>query len=483
MLIPVVSAKEMHRLDQLALKAGCREEDFIATVGEKVALILQERSSLSSVLLLIGKGNKGADGYATGIALLAKGIRVKAIGVHSLDSASPMNQLFRRRFLEKGGKEQPFQESDDAPFVEASMIVDALLGTGFQGAVEGAMSQIIAAALRAKKPILSIDIPSGLDGTTGEVKGIAIRAEETVALGAFKMGFFLRSGWNHVGKLHFVDFGLPPSVYKQAAVLANVPTLETLRHSLPCPVRNRHKYEAGYVVGLSGSKLFRGAPKLAGLAALRAGAGIVRVFHREEIGDAPMELICQKFSSKAWKEESKRARALFLGPGLGTTLKIRRILKQMPNIPLVVDADAIQEGIEYPRHAILTPHRGEVLRLLGLKKDTNEEDLLARCQKWVQHSHTILVLKGAPTFIFVENHPPFIIPRGDPGMAKAGVGDVLTGILAALLAQRMNPQQAAIVAVFLHAIAGEMASMAQTSYGVIASDIIAMIPCALRRLH
>lgn len=471
MFIPVVTSDEMHRLDTLAIQAGCKEEAFIETVGKKASSLI----SAKSVLLLVGKGNKGADCFATGVELLKRGVAARAITLYPEAECSEMNRLFHRRFTEKGGQVQRFKES----IGDADLIVDGLLGTGFRGQVEGEMALLIALALQSHKPILAIDIPSGLDGTTGEVKGVAVVADETVALGAYKTGFFLRDGWNHVGKLHLVDFGIPPAIYKQAHTIARVPKDEFFAPLLPKPKRNRHKYDAGYVVGFSGSTLFRGAPKLAGLAALRSGAGIVRIFHRGDIGDAPMELITERFSMRAWKREILRARALFLGPGLGASKEVKRLIKHLPNVPVVVDADAIQEGISYPPNAVITPHRGEVLRLFGIAKDTQEEDLLARCQKWVQKTEVILVLKGAPTYIFTANEPPVIIPRGSPGMAKAGTGDVLTGMIAALLAQRLPPLQAAILGVSLHARAGEVASMSRTDYGVIASDLIEEISQAM----
>ena len=143
---------------------------------------------------------------------------------------------------------------------------------------------------------------------------------------------------------------------------------------------------------------------------------------------------------------------------------------------VVVDADALQKGIEYPKKAILTPHRGEVLRLLDLEKDNLEEDLLARCQKWTDRKDLILVLKGAPTWVFAKNRPAVVIPCGDPGMATAGSGDVLTGILAALLAQRLNPFEAALLGAGLHGMAGEAAAKEKTSYGLVASDLIDFLP-------
>lgn len=434
--------------------------------GQKVgANVLQFEPK--KVVLLIGKGNKGGDAFVAGLYLLEKGVQVHAI---TLFSCSPLSQKFRDIFIKKGGVCK-----SDFSLGDAELIVDGLLGTGFQGTVDEKMSELIQLANNSGLPIVSIDIPSGLDGTTGEVRSDAIKADLTVTLGCYKAGFFLNSGWNHVGKIQVEEFGLPQKYLTQAETVGLVPT----SISLPPILRNRHKYQAGYVVGFSGSKVFKGAPKLAGLSALRSGAGIVRVFHLSEIGEAPFSLICEKWNSTSWKKECERAGALFLGPGIGKSAKNLQFLKkEIKKIrrPIVVDADAIQSGIKYPQNAILTPHHGEALRLFGIK---NEKDLFSSAQKWVDATQCILILKGAPTRIYSANALPIIIPFGDPGMAKAGTGDVLTGILAALLAQKMDPLQAAIVGCSLHAIAGEIAAQEKTSYSMMAEDIIENISQAI----
>ncbi len=475
-VIPVVTAQEMARLEEMAIKQGSCREEFMLEAGRKIAAAAIERKP-KRVALLVGKGNNGGDAYAAGLCLLEEGVRVRAFPLYAEEECSELNQKLKDRFRKKRGKiEVAIDRFDD------DLILDGFLGTGFRGEVEPKMARVIELANDSGKPILAIDIPSGLDGTTGEVKGVAITAEETVSLGFAKSGFFLREGWNRVGKVRVEDFGLPKKFHDKANLFAHMLDATSLAGLLPVVERKRHKYQAGYVVGFSGSNLFRGAPKLAGLAALRSGAGIVRIFSSGESGEAPMELICQLWDEKDWKEELKRADAVFIGPGIGEGKnKIPFFLKKL-TVPCVIDADGIQASIEYPKKAILTPHRGEVLRLLNVKKDTLEEDLLARCQKFANRKDIILLLKGAPTFLFARNRAPVIVPKGDPGMATAGSGDVLTGILAALLAQKMERFSAAVLGATLHALAGEAAAEEKTSYGMIASDLIAHLPGVLRRI-
>lgn len=478
--IKVVTASEMARIEKLAIHEGGSPEAFIDEAGKCIAAAviqyIDEHRLPKSIALLIGKGNKGADAFAAGKLLIEEGFRVKAFLCFSPESCSELNQKKREAFIRNRGQIVHFFDGGDLQ-VEESLILDGLLGTGFKGDVTGKIETAILVANESKKPIIAIDLPSGLDGTTGEVKSACINASLTVTLGMAKSGLFLREGWNHTGKLIAKDFGLPAESVQKANEVAYLPEFSKL--PLPRLIRNRHKYQAGYVIGYSGSDEMHGAPKLAGLAALRAGAGIVRIFHKGSIGDAPFELIHQKWNEKEWKQELKRADAIFGGPGLGKGPS--RWMKGI-GLPAVIDADAIQENAPFPKQSVLTPHRGEMLRLLGLKSPLQEEELLARCQKFVEHKKVILVLKGAPTFLFAHGKPPLIIPRGDPGMATAGAGDVLTGIIAGLLAQKLDSYEAAAVGSYLHAVAGECAALQKTSHCLIARDLIEFLPNAFRSL-
>lgn len=477
----VVSAQEMIRIEQEAIQKGASAEGFMRTVGRKIASVLlaylQNQQQSKRVDLLVGKGNNGGDAYAAGLFPLEAGVEVKAWTLYPEEKRGELNRKLGREFLGKGGLMASPQEK--VSFEETSVILDGLLGTGFQRKVEASMGHLILRANDSGKPIFAIDLPSGLNGTTGEAGIYCIRADETIALGFAKLGFFLREGWNCVGRLRVIDFGLSE---EGAQASAWIPQGSDLR--LPPVVRNRHKYETGYVVGLSGSSLFPGAAQLAALAALRAGAGIVRIFHTADRMEGPMEVIFEPWKESSWKEEIKRAKAIFIGPGIGPSLqsKLPAICKQV-QVPCVLDAEALLPTIKtYPQKTILTPHQGEMLRLLQLKQMPQEEVFLEQVQAFSAQKKVVVVLKGAPTWVFIPSKLPVIIPRGTPAMAKAGTGDVLTGILAALLAQGLDLEEAALLGVTLHALAGEEAAEDKTVYGVIASDLIKQLPSAFRRL-
>lgn len=480
----VVTAEESARIEKLAIFEGASEESFMQEAGKKVAkqavCWVEEKALHKNVTLLVGKGNNGGDAFAAGGFLLEKGYRVRAVTLYEKKETSPLSQKNRSFFLEKKGEIVPY--SSEIDFSEDSLLLDGLLGTGFKGKLEGQLASVIEKANRSEKPILAIDIPSGLNGTTGEAE-LSIQATFTVTLGLAKSGLFLREGWNRVGELYVENFGLREKYLEMAEPLAYLPSLKNLKELLPPIQRVRHKYQAGYVVGFAGSSEFKGAPKMSGLAALRSGAGIVRIFHLGDIGETPPELITEKWDEKRWKEELKRAKAVFIGPGLGKTKELlswlKKELKKLA-VATVFDAEALQKGVTFPKESILTPHKGEMLRLLGYKKEVPEELFLAKCQEFTRKKQNILILKGAPTFIFSTRGAPVIIPRGDPGMATAGSGDVLTGILAALLAQGSPLLEAAVLGAYLHAVAGEKAAKVKTSYGEIAGDLIEFLPKAFQ---
>lgn len=481
--LPIVSSKEMGRLEALAIKEGASEMHFMEEAGKKVAAHVEaylRKKELEEVVLLVGSGNNGGDAWASGIELLRQNFQVRALQLSPLTSSTPLNQRFGQEFLEAGGKVAPIEPSS-LQFSPGEVVIDGLVGTGFHGKAEGLLALAIERTNEAGNYLFAIDIPSGLDGTTGEVKGNAIIATETIALGLPKIGFFLGSGWNYVGQLRIENFGLSETVVGHAKPLAWMPKLERLR--LPPIVRNWHKYTRGLVVGFGGSEELRGAMKLSGRAALQAGAGIVKLFSLENIGEVPDELISMLFDERKWDEALTKAGAVFVGPGLGQSKTAAAWLQKhlhSIDLPCVIDGDALHllpALKKWPSHSILTPHLGELRSILGTSSASLEE-----IQSFVEERNVILLRKGAPTFIFSPNQLPIIVSQGDPGMATAGAGDVLTGILASLLAQGMKPLDATLLGATLHGLSGEAAAARYTSRTYTASALIEGLPTAFTKL-
>lgn len=488
----VVTSQEMARIESLAYQEGTSEEAFMEEAGKGVALtvekFIEDHHLDKMVILLCGKGNNAGDAYVAGRHLRAMKYGVVAIQCVPIEECSPLCQLNHKRFIEE--TKCPVHDVLGS-LPSYGVIVDGLFGTGFHGEISGVMASAVNTANESGLPIIAIDIPSGVDGNTGEVQGPAIEACKTVFLGLPKNGFFLRDGWDHVGHLRYVDFGLDQKFIAQAKeefVFLDQPPM-------PKPKRSRHKYEAGLVVALAGSPGMPGAAMLATFAALRGGAGIVRLLHpqgmEKELSSSLYELIKIPYDISDHDAVVKalgQGGATLIGPGIGRSESTKNLLKAVLakiDTPSVLDADALtiiaEAELPIPKNAILTPHRGEMHRLLGLTtKEPLDQQFLNRCQQFVEKNNTILILKGGPTFIFSPGESITVCPRGDWGMATAGSGDVLTGLLAALLAQGLSPREAAMLGVYLHGVAGECAAEAKTSYCMIASDIIEGLPEAFR---
>lgn len=452
----------MRRLEQLAYDAGISEQAFMENAGTAIAKAVAPFKGPFHVL--VGKGNNGGDALMAASVLRDMGCKVRAYMLYPLEECSPLCKKMTARF----GKAEPFKAAE----LKEGYILAGLVGTGFKGKAEGLLAEAITAANQSGLPIFAIDIPAGLNASTGRVEGVAINAFQTLSLGLPKGGFFEPDGWNHLGRLINLDFGLEPKYLQQAKCDAHLLLDSALHALLPPKKRTRHKYEAGYVLAVAGSPTMPGAALLSCLAALRSGAGIVRLFHSEELAlSGPYEVIQEPFSMKRLAEEAKRAKALLIGPGLGRTPEKEKEIKEVLatiQLPTVIDADALYFLCPDWRlpPAILTPHVGEMQRLLG--KEVSAQAV----QDYVDKLQVTLVLKGAPSRIFHPGKKNLVIARGDPGMATAGSGDVLTGVLAALLAQGLTPYDAATLGVWLHAVAGERAARVKTSRGMIASDII-----------
>lgn len=484
----VVSAKAMAELEAKAYQQGFTENDFMENAGKGIALsvhaFIQKHQLADKIWILCGKGNNGGDAFVAGCYLLEQGYQVTAIQPEEFEHCSPLCQQNGRRFLNQQGKIIHKCEA----FGPSGIILDGLFGTGFKGQVRSPYADLIEAANLSELSILAIDIPSGLNGTTGQVEGNVIRAAETIFLGLPKTGFFLDNGWNATGSLKKVDFGLPSAIIEQATADFELMTQDEISRLLPPIQRNRHKYQAGYVLGLAGSPTMPGAALLSSLAAFRGGSGMVRLLHphgmENELSSSPYELIKIPYAYDEVDKISQlmeKAASAFIGPGLGRSQQTKSLLHSLLpqlKIPCVLDADALtlyaEQPFTLPPQAIFTPHMGEMQTLLGASTRLKlNSDLLKTCQSYAEEHHVTLILKGAPTFIFHPQTPIFVNPTGDPGMATAGSGDVLTGLIASLLSQRLSCHHAAMLGVYLHGLAGECAAkQRQTSYGIMAADLI-----------
>ena len=485
----IVSVKQMIDTEQNIYSQGVSESELMESAGTIIANEVEKfcfQKKLDKIVtLLVGKGNNGGDAYVAGTILLQKGFVVEC---YSLSSGTPLSNEKREIFQKAGGKISDFTSE----ILFKGILVDGLLGTGFHGELKEDMMEIIQKVNESHLPVLSIDVPSGLNADTGIASPIAIKATGTIFLGLPKIGFFLEQGLDYVGELVFGDLGIkdPPKDF-----IAHHMMEDEAAKLLPEIHRTRHKYQAGYLLTVAGVEGMSGATALSTKASLRSGAGIVRLFYTPglegEITNYSLEIVKEEWNGKDAArilQESKRAKVLLIGPGLGRTnasyLALKKIIQKV-KIPLVLDGDALyflaeHSSLKIPPGSVLTPQRQEMTRFFR-EKHTGYE-LFEACRQFAKERQVTIVFKGAATFIFTPNEKPVCITRGDPGMATAGSGDVLAGIITSFIAQGLKPEQAAMLGVFLHGLSGEFAAKKRTSYAVIASDIIKCLPDALSHL-
>lgn len=422
-----------------------------------------------------GPGNNGGDGFLLAKLAREAGLQVTVFvlgGVSSGDAAQAW-----LAWKATGGRERVWQAGDALP--EVDVHVDALYGTGLNRAPQGEPAALIAAINASGAPVLALDVPSGLNADTGSVPGAAIRAEVTVSFIVAKRGLYTGSAADHVGQLELDRLGLPAALWQDSA-----PDAGLLRETcLPPRPRAAHKGMNGHVLAIGGEHGLAGAIRLCGEAALRAGAGLASVATRVEhvlaLNAARPELMAHGVDGpQALAPLLARASVLALGPGLGQGAWGHALWRTAldSSKPLVLDADGLnllaREPCRFAQPAVLTPHPGEAARLLGGTVDEVAADRFAAARALAARFHAVVVLKGAGSLIAAPDGRLDVCPWGNPGMAAGGMGDLLAGIIAALLAQGGEAWQAACLGVGLHARAGDRAAR-RGERGLIASDLLA----------
>ena len=459
---------------------------LMTRAGEAALRALRAQWPLARRLLVVcGRGNNGGDGYVVARLARAAGLEVTLAapagppaGGDALRAADDWKAA--------GGSVTAWSAALPG---SADLIVDALLGTGLDRAVGPPLAGVIDTLNAAGRPIVALDVPSGLDCDSGFPHGVAVRAALTVSFMGLKPGFYLGAGPEHCGRLACDDLDVPASAFAAAGPVLRRITASDLTALLPRRPRASHKGDNGRVLVVGGAPGMPGAARLAGEAALRAGAGLVTLatapVHAAVIASARPELICHGVEdTRALEPLLAAADVVALGPGLGRSAWGRSLAVAAFGCaaPLVVDADALNILAAEPRARrdwCLTPHPGEAARLLGCDVAVVQADRLGAVGALSARFGACVVLKGAGTLIGGGAGPPWVCERGNPGMAVAGMGDVLTGVIAALAAQQPEPRaalaHAAAVAAYVHASAGDLAARGGER-GILASDVVALLP-------
>ena len=484
-------AAQVRALDQAAIEQeGIAAEQLMERAGAAAFSALRARwPQAGSILVLAGAGNNGGDGYV--LARLAHrqrlGVRLLTLGEH--DRLSGPALAAAQAYRDAGGSVEAFTRLPP----DAELIVDAMLGTGLERPVSGRWADAVAQCNAARAPVLALDIPSGLHADSGRVLGVAIEAAVTISFIGLKCGLFTGRGPDYCGEVCFDALRVPALIYASEIPAARRIDWPQQQQLLPRWRRSAHKGDLGFVWVVGGDAGMSGAPRLAAEAALRTGAGRVAIVthpaHAAALNLGRPELMVHGVAETGLLEATpenaletalSRATAVALGPGLGQgawgQALYRRVLAAA--IPLVLDADGLNLLAQAPQRRedwVLTPHPGEAARLLGCSVAEVEADRLGAVRRLQERYGGVVVLKGAGSLIQGPGlRPSAICIDGNPGMASAGMGDALTGIIAALLGQGLEPVLAAEVGVCLHAAAGDRAAR-RGERGLIASDLIAAL--------
>jgi len=517
----IVTAAEMREIDRLTMeKYAIPGLVLMERAGLSVAQKVRELFEKKKVIVLAGGGNNGGDGIASARHLHNWGWNVMVLLMLREDKLSP-ECLMQYRIAKQTGVAVEFRKEVSARDLHGAIVIDALLGTGINKAVTSPMTEVIRFLNGSAVNVLSVDIPSGISSDTGQIMGEAVRADITVTFGIPKIGHMLFPGADHAGSLCIEDIGFPEVVLNDERLLTE--TLEQNAISMLIPERQKysHKGDYGHILIVAGSKGKTGAAIMAAEACFRAGAGLVTVGVPETLAHifqsrAKEEMILPlsdtgngTLSAKATEKVrdflTHQADILAIGPGITAsedTFSLMVSLLETTTVPMVLDADALNviggrrelfRKVKAP--VVLTPHTGEMARLFrsATGKSSKEQDAynarkevegdrIGISRTYARETGVILVLKGVPTIIADPEGRILINTTGNPGMATAGSGDVLTGMIAGLLGQGMNPLDASCAAVYLHGRAGDIASRTKGMHSVIASDIIGTIPDAFLSL-
>ncbi len=479
-------ASQVQALDRCAIERhGIPAQELMQRAGAAAFRLVRERwPDARRIVVLAGAGNNGGDGYVVGAQALAAGLEVRLLRLGDHAQLSEASRAAAEDFAARGGVGQPF---DRLPG-DVDLIVDGLLGTGLTREVRGDWADAIAAVNAGRAPVLALDMPSGLHADTGRALGSAVRATATLCFIGLKQGLFTGQGPACAGTVYFDGLGVPPSVYASEILSARRVDWHKEHALLPPRAADVHKGSAGHVLVVGGAPGTSGAPRLTGEAALRAGAGLVTIAthpeHAAMLNLTRPELMVQAVAdADTLVRAAERTDIIAIGPGLGRADWGRALFDAALTLerPLVVDADGLTLLAREPRRRqqwILTPHPGEAARLLGTSVAAIEQDRFAAAAALQHRYGGAVVLKGAGTLVHGSGQrPPAVCSDGNPAMASAGMGDALTGIIAALWAQvpRLDPEQAATAGVCLHAAAGDFAA-GGADRGLLAGDLIAALP-------
>lgn len=503
-----MQAIDRHAIDVLRIPSLELMENAGRKSAEIIASLYRDWARDGNVLVLCGPGNNGGDGLVVARHLRAMNVPATAmvLAPETKLQGDPAENLKRAR---SAGIEPVFIADSVSLPPDTAIIVDAILGTGASGALREPYAEWARAVNASEIPVVAIDAPSGVDISCGAVEGEAFRAQATIALGEFKLGYFQFPGRKYVGRVYRVDIGLPAEARANVHGETYVITAEGLAELLPVRPPDGHKGTFGRVAVVGGSVGMTGAAVMASEAALRAGCGLVTLGVPASLNDICETKTTEVLTRPLPELKHKRclsvrsvgdvlklaesADACVLGCGVGrnheTQECIARLIERIA-IPVVLDADGLypfgagpDRLVRHKAPLVITPHPGELGHLFGVTSDDVQNDRIAYARRAARHFDCVCVLKGATTVVATITGQAYLNPTGNSGMGTGGSGDVLAGMIGSLVAQGMSVLGAATAGVYLHGLAGDLAANTWGERGMIAGDIVTDLPMALQAIH
>lgn len=490
----VLTTSEMERADRLTMAAGTPGFALMLSAGQAVAEAAMELVEESPIVVVAGSGNNGGDGFVAAAELAARGREVSVILLGDRDS------LQRDAASAAKGWKYPVLPFNPQAIGKPGLIIDALFGAGLNRLVNGEPRDVIEAINANGAPIIAVDLPSGINGTTGAIMGVAVRATETITFFRRKPAHLLLPGRTHCGRVRIADIGIDPRVLDeiQPQTFENIP--QEWRKSFPVPRIEGHKYARGHAIVISGDAATTGAARMSARACLRAGAGLVTVASPRDaliVNAAALTSVMVRPIDTAIEFaemlSDERLNACVIGPGAGVGPRTRDFVLTALSARrrLVLDADALTSFAEAPdrlfeaikasseAQVVLTPHEGEFPRLFSdISNKHPFRSKLERVRAAAERSGAIVLLKGPDTVVAAPAGRATIAANAPPWLATAGAGDVLSGIIGGLLAQGVPAFEAASIGVWMH---GEAAR--EAGPGLIAEDLPEVLPAVFRHLY
>jgi len=513
----IITGTQMQQLDRRTIgEARIPAKVLMERAGSGLVACLEQAFGSAQgkhMMILCGKGNNGGDGLVAARLLHRRRARVQVFMMSPASELSPDAAVMYRQFIRTAGKSAVHlyaSKSHMSPLLrESDLIIDALLGTGLSSDVTGRYADAIDSINEAGRLVVAADLPSGLHADTGAILGRAVRASLTVTFGLPKLGLYQYHGIDLAGSINLVDIGIPTAYIEAVTSHTTLMTPASVRAVLPARRPVSHKGTFGHAGIIAGSVGKTGAAAMTAKAALRIGAGLVTVAAPAGVNDVlesklleamtiPMpDTKARTFSRLALdrlKTFIAARTAVAIGPGLSThpeTVELVQALMKDLDRPAVLDADALNAlagrasvltACKTP--PILTPHPGEMARLeTNATPQSINADRIGTAVRFARERGTFVVLKGARTVVARPDGAAAICPTGNPGMATAGTGDVLTGIIVGLLAQGLTSWEAACAGTYLHGYAGDLATADKGQVGLITGDVIEQIPYALKTIQ